>query len=786
MGQFGIGQPVRRKEDTRLLTGQGCFTDDIDIDGQIFACFVRSPQAHARVLSIDTDAAVQHEGVIAVVTIADLDADGVRDLVSDIKLQDRFGKSLFKTKRPILARGHVRFVGELVAMVIASTHEAAKDAADLVFVDYEALPVIVDTAAAVAADAPLVWPELKSNVTLFWDNRDPAEIDVLLAAATTRVTVDLVNNRLIPSPMEPRAVVAAYDVDDNKLTVYQPTQGGRRIQEALQRLLPNLRADNVRSIARDTGGGFGVRSKIYPETIAIAWAARKFGRPVKWRGDRSETFVSDYHARDQVNHAEMGLDARGRVVALKVDTILNIGAYVSENGARLPMGGGGQIIPCGYDIEKFYFSVRPVFTHTVPTDTYRGAGRPEANFILERLMDAAAEATGLSRDEIRRRNLIPPEKLPYHTQMGFVIDSGDFVGTMDMGLAAADWAGFPARRRASEAAGKLRGLGLACFIEGAGGRPTEEMRLRIEADGSAKVFAGTYSHGQGHATVYSQLVNEYLGVPFDTVELIQGDSDTMPRGAVGTFGSRSSMMGGVALQRAAARIVEKGKLVAAHLLQGEASDITFEAGVFTAGRSSVTLPEVAKAAADPRHLPEGLAPGLDESYFFDRDPEHSNFPNGCHLCEVEVDPDLGTIDMLNYVAIDDCGVVLNPLIVHGQMYGGIVQGIGQALTENVVYEKDSGQLLTGSYMDYGMPRAEHLSHIRAEFNEVRCVTNDLGVKGAGEAGCCGAPAAMVSAVVDALRGLGVRHIDMPLTPERIWRAISQSDAHRSVRTGIAV
>ena len=786
MGQFGIGQPVRRKEDTRLLTGQGCFTDDIDIEGQIFACFVRSPQAHARILSIDADAALQHEGVIAVVTIDDLDADGVRDLVSDLEMEDRFGRSLHKTKRPILARHHVRFVGELLAMVLATTHAAAKDAADLVFVDYDALPVIADTAAAVAADAPLVWPELKSNVTLFWDNRDPAEIDALIAQSATRVTVDLVNNRLIPSPMEPRAAIATYDTNDNKLTVYQPTQGGRRIQRSLHQLLPNLRFEDVRSIARDTGGGFGVRSKTYPETIAVAWAARKFERPVKWRGDRSETFVSDYHARDQVNHAEMGLDAHGRIVALKVDTILNIGAYVSENGARLPTGGGGQIIPCGYDIDKFYFSVRPVFTHTVPTDTYRGAGRPEANFILERLMDAAAEATGFSRDEIRRRNLIPPDKFPYRTQMGFVIDSGDFVGTMNIALKSADWTGFSARRAASETAGKLRGLGLACFVEGAGGRPTEEMRLRIEPDGSAKIFAGTYSHGQGHATVYSQMVNEYLGVPFDAVELIQGDSDTMPKGAVGTFGSRSSMMGGVAIQRAAGRIVEKGKVIAAHLLQSETSEIAFEAGVFTTGRSSVTLPEVAKAAADPRHLPEGIAPGLDESYFFDRDPEHSNFPNGCHLCEVEIDPELGTIDMLNYVAVDDCGIVLNPLIVHGQMYGGIAQGIGQALTENVVYEKDSGQLLTGSYMDYGMPHAEHLSHISAQFNEVPCVTNDLGVKGAGEAGCCGAPAALVSAVIDALRPFGVRHIDMPLTPERVWRAIAQSGATDSVRASETV
>ena len=774
MGQFGIGQPVRRKEDTRLVTGRGCFTDDIEIEGQIYAAFVRSPQAHARIVSLDVAAAAVQKGVIAVVTIADLDADGVRDLESDLDMADRFGKPMFKPCRPIFARERVRFLGELVAMVLATTFEEAKDAAEHVAVEYEALPVIVDTASALAADAPLVWPENASNAALCWDNRDASDVDAALAAAAKRVTVDIVNNRLVPSPMEPRVALATYEAGEDKLTVYLPSQGGHRIQNMLAQRLPGLRSTNVRIVSRDTGGGFGIRSKLYPETVALAWAARKFRRPVKWRGDRSETFVSDYHGRDQVNHAEMGLDADGRIVALKVETIVNIGAYISENGPRLPINAGGRIIPCGYDIENFHLSVRPVFTHTVPTDTYRGAGRPEANFLLERLMDAAAEACGLSRDEIRRRNLIPPHKMPYRTQLGLVIDSGDFAGTMDIALAAADWAGIAERRAASAARGKLRGLGLAYFVEASGGRPSEEMRLRIEPDGSVSIFAGSYSHGQGHATVFAQMVNDYLGVPFDAVQLIQGDTETMPEGASGTYGSRSSMMGGVALRRAAERILEKGKVVAAHLLQSEAPDVAFEAGIFATKKSSVTLAEVAKASADPHNLPDGVATGLDESYFFERDAENFNYPNGCHLCEVEVDPELGTIEMLNYVAVDDCGIVLNPLIVHGQIYGGVAQGIGQALTEAVVYEKDTGQLLTGSFMDYGMPHAGHLSHISTYFNAVPCTTNDLGVKGTGEAGTCGAPPALVSAVVDALQPFGVRHIDMPLTPERVWRAISRA------------
>jgi carbon-monoxide dehydrogenase large subunit len=412
----------------------------------------------------------------------------------------------------------------------------------------------------------------------------------------------------------------------------------------------------------------------------------------------------------------------------------------------------------------------------VPTDTYRGAGRPEANFIMERLMDAAAEACGLARDEIRRRNMIPAEKLPYRTAMGLLLDSGDFTGTMEQAMAAAEWFGFPERRKESEARGRLRGIGLAYFIEGAGGRPTEEMRVRVEKDGTATVIAGTYSHGQGHETVYAQLLNDYLGIDHDKVKLVQGDTAAMPKGAVGTFGSRSSMMGGVGIRRATERIVAKGKAIAGHLLQSDPEAIRFEDGCFRKGASSISLSEVAAAAQNPRTLPEGMEPGLDESYAYERPgQDFLNFPNGCHICEVEVDPDLGTIEIVSYTAVDDCGTVLNPLIVHGQIYGGVAQGLGQALTEEVVYD-ESGQLVTASYMDYGMPRAKHVPHVNALFNEVPTKMNDLGVKGAGEAGACGAPSALVSAVVDALKPYGIRHIDMPLTPERVWRAIEDAKA----------
>lgn len=769
MGQFGIGQPVRRKEDTRLLTGRGQFTDDMNFEGQVFAAFTRSPHANAKILGVDLSAALEMPGVIAIYTGADLEAAGMGHMLNDATYVNRDGAPMHKTNRLVMPTDQTRFVGECLAMVVANTHHEARDAAEAVLFDFEPLPAIANTAKALDPSAPIVWPEFGTNVVVHWEYGDQAIIEEKLAKAHTRVSVDLINNRLIASPMEPRVVTALWDKDAQSLTVYTPSQGGRRLQVALAQNLLNLPQDNVRIISIDTGGGFGIRSKMYPETAVVSFAARALGMPVKWRGDRSETFVSDYHGRDQVNHAEMGLDSNGKIVALKVETLVNVGAYLSENGVRLPMEGGGRIIPCGYHVTDFYFSVKPVFTNTICTDTYRGAGRPEANFIMERLMDAAAEATGLTREDVRRRNFITPEQMPYKTHLGFTLDSGDFAGTMDMALKAADWSGFEARRAASAAHGKKRGIGLSVFIEGAGSRPTEGMRLRFEDNGDVTVLAGTYSHGQGHATVYSQLVHEFLGVDYDKVKLINGDSKLAPEMSVGTFGSRSSMVGGMGIKTASGKIIEKGRKIAAHLLQTQDEKVTFEAGVFRTQTASVTIQEVAAAARDPAKLPEGVTPGLDETVTWSGTSE--NFPNGAHICEVEIDPDTGVLEILNYVAVDDCGVVLNPFIVHGQVYGGVAQGVGQAIIENVVYD-DEGQLITASYMDYGMPRAHHLPSIEALFNVVPSKSNELGVKGAGEAGATGAPPAVLSAVADALKEYGVRHIDMPLTPERVWRAIN--------------
>lgn len=776
MARHQIGKPVRRKEDYRLLTGAGRYTDDFNFAGQLFVAFLRSPYAHARIGAIDVVEAERAAGVAAIFTGKDLVADRVGTIICEAELKDAAGRAMFKPPRPVFPTDRVRFGGEPIALVIAESYAQARDAAELIMVDYEELPAVVGADAALRADAPLVWPENGSNMAVHWESGDPAPVDAILASSPRRVTVDVINNRVIPSPMEPCVALATHDIERDITTLYTPFQGGRRLQKRLSQFL-SIDQEKIRVLAHDTGGGFGIRSSTYPEHFALAWAARKIKRPLKWRSDRSETFISDYHGRDQINHAEMALDSDGRILALKVETLLNLGAYLSENGPRLPMAGGGRIIPCAYDITSFYFSAKPVLTNTVPTETYRGAGRPEANFLMERLMDSAAVACGLTRDEIRRRNLIPPEKLPYTTQMGLVIDSGDFVGTMDLALKAANWRGFEERRGDSAAHGKMRGIGIASFIAGAGGQPIEEMRVRIAEDGAVSVTAGTYSHGQGHETVYAQLVADFLGVSPDDVTLVQGDTDTMPARAVGTFGSRSSMMGGAGIKRACDQVVAKGKVIAGYLLQAPPSQIAFADGVFKASAGSVTLAEVAAAANSADKRPDGVAPGLDELCTLQQDA--MNYPNGCHICEVDVDPETGAIEILNYVAVDDCGVVLNPLIVHGQVHGGVAQGLGQSLCENLVYDPDTGQLLTGSYMDYGMIRAGDISRIQVLMNEVPCATNDLGVKGVGEAGACGAPHALVSAVIDALRPLGVSHLNMPLTPQRVWSAIQDSKSNRS-------
>jgi carbon-monoxide dehydrogenase large subunit len=771
--KFGIGQPVRRKEDQRLLRGGGRYTDDINVPGQAHLAFVRAGVAHARIKGIDASAALEAPGVLAVYSGKDLKADGVGTVMTDAALKNLAGEIMFRTHRLALPTDKVRYAGEPVAVVVAETAYQARDAAEMVLVDYDELPPIVTAAQALAKGAPAIHDERPDNICLHWENSTSDAYDAVARTAHKIVSIKLVNNRVIPVPMEPKCCLADMDTKSGRMTVYAPFQGGRRVQGALSEMLFGGDGTKVRHVSDNTGGGFGTRSKIYPEIIAIAYAAKKLGRAVKWSGDRSETMVSDLHGRDQVNEAEIALDPNGKILGYKIINYVNIGAWVTENGARLPVDGGGRIVGGVYDIPVLYYSCKAVMTNTVPTDTYRGAGRPEANYLIDRLVEKAAGEMGIDSRELRRRNYIA--KFPYKTQMGLTIDIGDFAKCQDEACKAIDWDGFGARRKESEKRGKLRGIGLTSFIEGAGGRPEETMRLRFEKDGTLSVICGTFSHGQGHATVYSQILHDKLGVPFDSVNLIQGDTDTAPEGAAGTFGSRSSQMGGMAIIRAADIIVDKGKKIAGHLLQAPPTEVEFTEGQFKARAGSVSITEIAKAAHDPAKLPEGMPPGLDETYLYKRaSRDDMNFPNGCHACEVEVDPDTGGITIVDFAAADDCGVVLNPLIVHGQVHGGVAQGIGQALTEYLVYDEETGQLLTGTFMDYGMPRAEHFPDMKAVFVPTPSTNNELGVKGAGEAGCCGAPTALVHAVLNALKPLGVAEIDMPLTPNRVWHAIQNA------------
>ena len=772
--KFGIGQPVRRKEDQRLLRGGGKYTDDINVPGQAHLAFVRAGVAHARIKGIDASAALAAPGVLAVYTGQDLKADGIATVMTDAALKNLAGEIMFRTHRLALPTDKIRYAGEPVAVVVAETAYQARDAAEMVMVDTEELPAMVTAAQALAKGAVPLHDERPDNICLHWENATPDTYDAVAKKAHKIVGIKLVNNRVMPVPMEPKCCLADMDTKSGRMTIYAPFQGGRRVQGAISEILFGGDGTKVRHVSDNTGGGFGTRSKIYPEIIATAFAAKKLGRAVKWSGDRSETMVSDLHGRDQVNEAELALDKDGRILGYKILTYANIGAWVTENGARLPIDGGGRIVGGVYDIPVLYYSCKAVMTNTVPTDTYRGAGRPEANYLIDRLVEKAAGEMGIDSRELRRRNYIT--KFPYKTQMGLTIDSGDFARCQEEACKAIDWDEFEARRKRSEARGKLRGIGLTSFIEGSGGRPEEVMRLRFEKDGTLSVICGTFSHGQGHATVYSQVLHEKFGIPFDDINLIQGDTDTAPEGASGTYGSRSSQMGSMAIIGAGERIVEKGKKIAGHLLQAPPAEVSFSDGHFKARAGSISITDLAKAAHDPAKLPEGMPPGLDETYVYKRagGRDDMNFPNGCHVCEVEVDPDTGGIKIVDFAAADDCGTVLNPLIVHGQVHGGVAQGIGQAMTEYLVYDEETGQLLTGTFMDYGMPRAEHFPDMKAVFVPTLSTNNELGVKGAGEAGCCGAPTALVHAVLNALKPLGVKEIDMPLTPNRVWHAIQNA------------
>jgi carbon-monoxide dehydrogenase large subunit len=769
MAQFGVGQPVRRVEDKRLITGAGRYTDDIELPRQAHAFILRSPHAHARIRTIDAAAAEEAPGVLAVLTGADLRRDGIGPIPCVVPIPNKDKTPLKSPPRPALATDRVRHVGDSVALIVAETLDQAKDAAELVEVDYEVLPSVVDPVRALEEET-LVWDEAPRNLCLDWESGDAAATDAGLARAAHRVELTVVNNRVVVASMEPRGAVGSWNKSEERYELWTSTQGSHFIRKLLAANLFGLPETKFRVVTPDVGGGFGMKLFLYPEHVLVLWAAKKLGRPVKWRGERGDAFLTDTHGRDNVTKATLGLDGDGRFLALRIETVANLGAYLSNYGPFIPTLAGTAMLAGVYTTPAVYVDVKSVFTHTVPVDAYRGAGRPEAAYVLERLVDHAARKLGLSPAELRKRNFIRPEQMPFTTALGLTYDSGDFARNLDDALKAVDAAGFAQRRAGAARRGKLRGLGFATYIEQCGGGFDEMAEIRFDPSGTATVIVGSQASGQGHQTAYAQIVADRLGLPFETIRVHQGDSDVVSFGR-GTGGSRSLPVGGVAVEHASRKIVEKARKIAAHRLEAAEADIEFRDGAFRiAGTDrSLGIVEVAKAAFDPLALPPGLEQGLDEKAHFM--PPASTFPNGTHVCEVEIDPETGRTEIQRFVVIDDFGNVVNPLMLAGQVHGGVVQGVGQALLEGVVYESGSGQLVTGSFMDYALPRADDVGAIEFGYNVVPCTTNPMGLKGAGEAGAIGAPPAVINAIVDALAERGVEHVDMPATPEKIWRLL---------------
>jgi carbon-monoxide dehydrogenase large subunit len=778
--QYAFGQAVTRVEDPRLLRGGGQYTADVTLPGQAFAHFLRSPHAHARIKSIDAVAARAAPGVLAVLTHAEVTAAGLGMLPSDGTRKRLDGSAAHQTPRPLLARERVRHVGDPIALVVADTLVQAVDAAELIEVDYEILPAVTGAVNAARPGAAPVWDEVTDNLAFYWSAGDKAAVERTLKEAPHVVRLDFVVNRVTANPIEPRAALGHYDAHEDRYTLWTGVQMPHSLRNALAERIFKQPTHKFRVLTRDVGGSFGMKNGVYAEQPLVLWASRLAGRPVKWVADRSETMMSDEHGRDNVTSADLALDKQGKFLALRVSTMIDIGAYLSpRSGASIGNAGG---IAGVYATPYIAAEILGVHTNSNPTGPYRGAGRPEATYCIERLVDVAARELGIDPVELRRRNMIPAAAMPYKTGFVFTYDCGDFHTVMDKALAAADHAGAPARRAAAKAAGKLWGVGIAYAIEVAGGPYVgpipDTAQIAIGLDGSVMVNAGATSMGQGNETAFTHLISAQLGIAPDKIRVNLGDSDALPFGR-GNGGSSALSTGGSAVADAVVKIIDKARRLAAHMLETAAADLEFNAGrLVVAGTDrSVTLDEVARASYDVKRLPAGMAPGLSETGSFV--PERVNFPNGCHVCEVEIDPETGAVKVRRYTVVDDVGRVLNPLLLKGQFHGGIMQGIGQALMENIAYEAASGQLVSGTFMDYAMPRADDAPFFEIGSHEVPTATNPLGVKGAGEAGTVGSLPAVINAVVDALSPLGIRHLDMPATPERVWRAIQGARADAS-------
>ena len=769
MTKFGVGQGVPRWEDPRLLRGGGRYSDDLNRPGQAYGHVLRSPHANAEILSVDTSAAAAAPGVLGVWTGEDYAAAGLGDVPCVVPRQKPDGSPMFTPPNAALRKGAVKAVGDPVAWVVAETAAEARDAAELVEVEYAPRPSVTATADALADGAAAVWDEAPGNVCFVFElgDREKTERAFAEAAHVTRLELDI--TRVSVAPMEPRACIGEYDRFEDRYTLHTGTQGPHGVRQAIAEPILGVPQNRLRVVSEDMGGAFGMRSGPYPENILCLWTARLLGRPVKWTGDRTESFQSDDQARDNVSTVELALDADGIFLGLRVATVANLGAYLSLLGPHSSTNNLGSLSNT-YRTPAVYTHVTGVFTNTNAIGPYRGAGRPEAVFCVERVIDAAARETGVDPAELRRRNMIPPISEPWGTGFLFTYDSGEFEANMNAALEMIDYAGFEARRREASARGLLRGIGIANCIEQSAGGPPEWAQIRIDGSGTATLVMGTHNHGQGHETIFRQMLCDLLGLEFEQVRIVQGDSDVAMMGT-GTFGSRSSGVGGASIGIAAERIVEKCRTLVAHHLEAAPEDLEFADGVFTiAGTDkSMTLTEAARHAHNFMTAPPGFELGLDEWAAWS--PPAPTFPNGCHVCEVEIDPATGAAAIVRYCMVDDVGTVINPLLLAGQIHGGAAQGIGQILCENMLWDGDSGQMVSGSFMDYAMPRAEDCPPFEMRENEVPSPTNPMGIKGAGEAGCVGAMPAVMNAVCDALAPLGIETFDMPASPTRLWEAI---------------
>lgn len=777
MGIEGVGARVARKEDKRFITGAGRYVEDMVVPGMKHAAFVRSPHAHAEIKKIDVKKAQAMPGVIGVLTGKELKADGIGNLICGWMIHSKDGSPMKMGAWSPLAFDRVRYVGDAVVVVVAETKGQARDAAEAVDITYEELKAVVDAPKALERSAPQIHPEADGNLIFDWELGDSTATNAAIKAAAHITRMKIVNNRLVPNAMEPRAALGYYDKAEDHYTCWTTSQNphlARLVMSAFYNVAPE---NKLRVIAPDVGGGFGSKIYIYPEEIICLWASKKTGVPVKWVADRTESFLTDAHGRDHVSTVEMAFDKDNRITGLKVDTIANLGAYMSLFSSCVPTYLYATLLSGQYDIPAIHANVRAVYTNTAPVDAYRGAGRPEATYLLERTIETAAREMGVSPAELRRKNFIT--SFPHQTPVIMNYDAGDYAASLDAAMEAADYAGFAQRKAAARANGKLRGIGISCYIEACGLAPSaavgslgagvglwESAEVRVNAAGTIEVLTGSHSHGQGHETTFAQLVNQRFGVPIDSVSIVHGDTDKVQMG-MGTYGSRSGAVGMSAVAKALDKVEAKAKKIAAHLLEADEGDIVIENGALKVTGTDRQVPwfQMALAAYTAHNLPDSMEPGLKETSFYD--PSNFTFPAGCYVCEVEIDPETGVTEIVQFVAADDFGNIINPMIVEGQVHGGVAQGIGQALLEGTRYDA-SGQLLTASYMDYTMPRADDLPSFKVSTSNTPCPSNPLGIKGCGEAGAIGSPPAVINAITDAI---GITDIAMPASPSTVWAAI---------------